>query len=141
MDYNEFNMNRIELTTTMISQSSTVDFHFSNFPSNTSATLPELPCIVPGICSQIDACYDCQNTTVINCDHCSNAGIGILLLYFVLLSIMIVLSNVLIIAVTVKKRSIGIAQKKDYCRSSLAVAQLITGRCTVILLFLVQEGP
>ena len=140
MDHNVVNVNQIELSTTMISQFSTAVFYPNNFPLNTSATLPELTCIVSGICSQIDACSDCQNTTVIKCDHCSNAGIGILLLYFILLSIMIFLANVLIIAVMVKKRSIGIALKRDYCRGSLAVAQLITGRCTVILLLVGYLG-
>jgi len=98
-------------------------FHF-NLLGNSS----DISCVVPGICSKAETCFNCENITIISCDHCSKVAVAFLIIYFVVLGLGILFANLLIISVLLRHRKTGKALKKDYCRGSLAAAQLLTGK-------------
>ena len=82
---------------------------------------------VPGICS-FDSCSECYDTVITSCVHCSNVGITLLLCYFAILGVTLLIFNSVTICVGVKQIRNGKATKIDYCRTSLAVIDVLTGK-------------
>jgi len=118
MEGNKINENFSESTTVV---------HYSDKLSPTPGPLPFCPNSIPGICSQY-ACSECFDTTIVDCAECSIVAIAFIFCYFVVIGLAILLANVLTICVGVKHHKEGKANKMDYCRSSLAGADLMTGK-------------
>ena len=81
----------------------------------------------PGVCSQY-ACDECFNTIITECAQCSQVAIVIIFCYFIAIGLAIVFGNALTICVGIKHHRDGNASKLDYCRTSLAVADMLTGK-------------
>ena len=88
---------------------------------------PFCPNAYAGICSQY-ACDECFNTIITECAQCSHVAIVIIFCYFAIIGLAIVLGNALTICVGIKHHRNGNASKLDYCRTSLAVADMLTGK-------------
>ena len=85
-------------------------------------------CIYLVVCDEM-ACTNCKNILIPNCDHCNYSVVVFLLCYAILVSLSIFIANVVIIFVGVKHHRMGTASKIEYCRTSLAVADLLIGKC------------
>ena len=86
-------------------------------------------CGLPGFCSK--SAYDtCYNTTLRNCSECSGAASLAFIIFAVCLGLTIFVGNSLIITVGYKRRNKGKESKLDICRSSLALADILTGKPT-----------
>ena len=88
---------------------------------------PERSCLHHGVCS-FDSCSDCYDTVITSCVHCSNVGIALLFCYFAILGVTLFIINSLTIYVGVKQIRKGKATKMDYCRTSLAVTDVLTSK-------------
>ena len=88
-------------------------------------------CVMPPVC-EMNSCALCWNTLIINCVHCSKQAVFFLLCFFVVLSLIVLITNTMIVFVGVKHHQAGKASKMDYCRTSLAVADLISGKYAAI---------
>ena len=83
-------------------------------------------CGLPGFCSQtaFDTCY---NTTLRNCSECNGAASLAFIIFAVCLGLAIFVGNSLILTVGYKRHKKGKESKLDICRSSLALADILTG--------------
>ena len=83
-------------------------------------------CGLPGFCSQtaFDTCF---NTTLRNCSECSGAASLAFIIFAVCLGLAIFVGNSLILTVGYKRHKKGKESKLDICRSSLALADILTG--------------
>ena len=84
-------------------------------------------CGLPGFCSQTDAFDTCYNTTLSNCSECSAAASLAFIIFAVCLGLAIFVGNSLILTVGYKRHKKGKESKLDICRSSLALADILTG--------------
>ena len=86
-------------------------------------------CGLPGFCSK--SAYDtCYNTTLRNCSECSGAASLAFIIFAVCLGLAIFVGNSLILTVGYKRHKKGKESKLDICRSSLAFADILTGKST-----------
>ena len=93
---------------------------------NNLITKPSKICGLPGSCSRI--AYDtCYTTTLINCSECNGAASSAFIIFTVYLGLAIFVGNSLILTVGYKRRKNGKKSKLDICRSSLAIADILTG--------------
>ena len=93
----------------------------------------------PGVCSFV-SCSDCYDTVITNCVHCSNVGIAFVFCYFAMLGVVLLVLSILTICVGVKHIRNGKSTKMDYCRTSLAVTDLLTGKFLCCLLNTILHG-
>ena len=90
--------------------------------------LSSIKCVVPVVC-QMDSCVDCWDTLIINCVYCSKQAVFFLLCFYIVLSLAVLIANLLIIFVGVKRvHQGGKSSKMNSCKISLAVADLIGGK-------------
>ena len=90
-------------------------------------------CGVPGVC-KITASKTCFNVTLLNCSDCSSVGFGFFIFLILCLGLALLLGNSLILVVTMQMRKKKILTKFDWFKASLAVADLMTGKCTSLFL-------
>lgn len=92
---------------------------------NVTKLLP--PCGQPGYCTY-QIYNNCKNTILSECEECSVSLGVIMITLIILLGIGIVLGNSLIIYVGYHKCKKGKHDKTDLCKTSLAAADMITGK-------------
>ena len=113
---------------------------FRNITDN-NASLPTLepfterlqiiPCGTLSFCD-LTSNEDCYATPVKSCTQCSMAKGAILVFFIILLALAILIGNILVIFVgrlRYKKRTIT---KVDYAKTSLAVADMLTGKLLLL---------
>ena len=71
----------------------------------------------------------CLNTSITNCDQCSMPKGGVFAFFLIVLGLCIVVGNTIILAVGCLRYRKKILDKFDIAKSSLAVADMITGDC------------
>ena len=71
----------------------------------------------------------CLNTSITNCDHCSMPKGGVFAFFLIVLGLCVVVGNIIILAVGCLRYRKKILDKFDIAKSSLAVADMITGDC------------
>ena len=122
-DYDPFDMNFSNVINAKTN--STSDTFLTSLQLNNSRI-----CGLPGFCKA--SAYDlCFNTSISNCDECSKPGSILFILFVVCLGLAILIGNLVILAVGWKRHKSGKASKMDVCRCSLAIADLLTGKCRV----------
>ena len=84
-------------------------------------------CGLPGFCSK-SAYGTCYNTTLRKCSECSEAASLAFIIFAVCLGLAIFVGNSLILTVGYKRRKKGKESKLDLCKSSLAFADILTGK-------------
>ena len=97
-------------------------------PINDGVSYISIPCGYPHPPFCNDAFYNtCWNQTIAACENCDMGLAAAFLLFVVLLGLAIVLGNALIAIVGYRRYKDGKATKMDFCKSSLAVADTLTG--------------
>ena len=79
-----------------------------------------------GFCAR-DAYRACANSSLINCDKCGVARASAFLFFTLLTSLTILISNSLVILVSIRRHSKGKLDKIDVCKTSLSLADFIVG--------------
>ena len=104
---------------------STQKMHLSNAMENLTTEQTRI-CGLPGFCSK--SAYDtCYNTTLRNCSECTGAASLAFISFVVCLGFAIFVGNSLILTVGYKRHKKGKESKLDICRSSLVLADILTG--------------
>ncbi|CAK8686685.1 unnamed protein product [Clavelina lepadiformis] len=86
-------------------------------------------CGYPGFCvgSPPDIYFKCSNQTLFECEACGVGRAASFLFFVLLFGLAIFLGNALVIWVGYKRFNRGKANKMDICKTSLAVADILTG--------------
>lgn len=95
--------------------------------SNASVSVIIPTCGQPGFCTK-DFFANCLHTPLNDCKFCNRGLAGLLMFFIVLIGILICFGNILIILVEYRRGKRKKTEKINLCKSSLAVADLLTGK-------------
>ena len=113
----------------IVGSSGATEEDFMQNITNVNALL--LPCGTLSFCD-LTSNEDCYSTPVRSCTQCSIAKGAVLIFFIISLALAILIGNVLVIFVgrlRYKKRTIT---KIDYAKTSLAVADMLTGKLLML---------
>jgi len=102
-------------------------FIFGN--KNRSFEVVSTICGLPGFCVP-DAYEACSNTSLINCDECGIIRAAVFLFFTLLTGLMIIIGNLMVTAVSIRRYQKHKLDKMDVCKASLSIADFIVGKYT-----------